>query len=268
MEESYSHMFIERSGSDRPKEQEDLLTESFNEEQINEDIETNHVTPIDYQPLLLDKESKCTQCGSIGHIKRECAFNPESSSFKKLQSLKEIYDRPDLILDGTYSPSREREAVHVSVSCHTKPPHDVLNRSGSDRLKEGEDETNINVNLTQKIESSNKETGMINQIQSMKEISQFFSFLILLNKALTQKSKEAKLIKRISPISKFIDEEKLFVIKKIKDPMFKRNCIMSYFRSRGIDPITTPRRPFQLRFGMVQLWFGIVMERSLSLINP
>ena len=44
------------------------------------------------------------------------------------------------------------------------------------------------------------------------------------------------------------------------NPMFKRDCIMSYFRSRGIDPITSSRRPFQL-------WFGetLVLRQLISL---
>ena len=265
MDEPYSHIFIDRSESDHPEEQDDFQTELFDEEKINEDTETNHVMPFDYQPLLLDKKPICTQCGSIGHIMRECAFNPESESFRKLQTIKDIYDQSALILNEPDGPCTEREAVFVSVF-YPDPSVKEMFRSGSDRLKEGEDETNINVNLVQKSDSFHKVNEMINQIQSMEEISQFFSFLILLNMALTQKSKEAKFTKRIIPISKFIDEEKLFVIKMLKEekfsdnPMFKRDCIMSYFRSRGIDPITSSRRPFQL-------WFGetLVLRQLISL---
>jgi len=199
-----SNVKMDRSGWDRQKEGEVLIIEEIKSIDEDETGTFNQFITIDYEPRLPNEKPICTQCGSVGHIMRECAFNPESESFRKLKALQDVYDQSALTRNEQDGLSREREAVFLSVS-FPESSHKEMYRSGSDRLKEGEVVTSTGVNLIPEIEASSKEIIP----RTMKEINYFFSLLFLMQIAVIQKSKEAQLNQGIIQILERIHENNL-----------------------------------------------------------
>jgi len=149
-----------------------------------------------FQPRLPNEKPICTQCGSVGHIMRECASNPASSHFKRLNQLTQIYD--------------EEQRIIVFPLIITLSSSDVLmSRSGSDRLKEGEVGVSPSIQLNQEVkeipekDETNKETEITEvevnpQIQPNQQIKE--------SKEERETIKETKVIQQKEESSQQIEE--------------------------------------------------------------
>jgi len=157
----------------------------------------------------------------------------------------------------TDSSSRERE-IDISFEISLKPSHVETDRSGSDRLKEGEIEANTQIQPNQEVKDTNEKGETIEEIkrieqkdesnkdtERIEEINRFCVLLFLLrNQEIREPAEITKMVEQIIPES--LPDEKGFSQNR-KDLNLKESQVVNEKRE-GIQGILP--EPIQLIIGI------------------
>ena len=142
---------------------------------------------------------------------RECACNPASAHFKRLNQLIQIYEEEN---KESYSLSRERE-MDFPLFINLTSSDALMSRSGSDRLKEGEVGVSPSIQLNQQIKEipekveTNKETE-ITEVEVNPQIQP--------NQQIKESNKETQMIGVVNNFCIFLFVSALPILQVIREP--------------------------------------------------